>query len=73
MLSIQRDGQRIAAALVNTRSEREERPMELNKMIHIERLQRGGASETEIVRAVEESDEHREKQEPFWALRRRDR
>jgi hypothetical protein len=30
--------------------------MDLNRMFHIERLQRGGASEAEIVRAIEESE-----------------
>ncbi len=42
--------------------------MELNKMILIERLQRAGASEKEIIRAVGEigSREHSERREPVW-------
>jgi hypothetical protein len=42
--------------------------MDLNTMIYIERLQRTGASEEEIVRAVEEIEGigRSSRNEPFW-------
>ena len=42
--------------------------MELNKMILIERLQRAGATEQEILRSIAEMDgrEYNEKPQRFW-------
>jgi hypothetical protein len=40
--------------------------VELNKLIHIERLQRAGASEQEILRALGEPEPREERAPRFW-------
>jgi hypothetical protein len=55
MLGTQRHGKRLVGALVETPTQGG-KPVEVNKLIHVERLQRRGASEAEIVRALAESD-----------------